>query len=160
MERVSGDGFFSYRREIGEKRESRRAGRAGRRRSFIGELGGAAGASDRERTPEEVEAETVELMDAVFSAGDRLREHADRNSLSSYKDAVRKFLSAVVSRGLAIEEHTSGANVTRRKRYALVQVIDRKLEQLAAGLIANQKNQLDVLARIDEINGLIVDLVR
>jgi uncharacterized protein YaaR (DUF327 family) len=160
VERVSGDGFYSYRREVGEKKESRKAGRAGRKRSFRSELSEAGKLPGGERTPEDVEAEAAELIDAVLSAGDRLKQRTDREALAEYKDAVRDFLSAVVSRGLGIEEHTSGAHITRRKRYALVQVIDRKLEQLAAGLIANQQNQLDVLARIDEINGLIVDLTR
>ena len=159
MERVSGDGFYSYRREVGEKRESRKSGRV-KRRSFGSELREAGATSGAERRPEDVEAETAELIDAVFAAGDRLKERTDRETLAEYKEAVRGFLSAVVSRGIGIEEHTSGAHITRRKRYALVQVIDKKLEQLAAGLIANQQNQLDVLARIDEINGLIVDLTR
>jgi hypothetical protein len=160
VERVSGDGFFSYRREVGEKRESRKAGRTGRKRSFVSELGQASARGSGERSPEDIEAETAELVDAVFAAGDRLRDRSDRQTLNEYKDAVRHFLSAVVTRGLDIEEHTSGTHILRRKRYALVQVIDRKLERLAAELISSQQNQLSVLARIDEINGLIVDLTR
>ena len=159
MERISGDGFFSYRREVGDKRETRKAGKASRHRSFVSGLHDSSG-PEGERTPEDVEAETAELVDAVFAAGDRLRERSDRQTLAEYKEAVRNFLSAVVSRGIEVEEHTSGAHISRRKRYSIVQVIDRKLEQLAAGLIADQKSQLEVLAKIDEINGLIVDLTR
>ena len=158
MERISGDGFFSYRREVGEKKEAGKSARTTRRRSFLSELGQTGRSGDR--TPEEVEAETTELVDAVFAAGDRLRERTDRETLARYKEAVRRFLSAIVDRGIEVQEHISGAHITRRKRYAIVQVIDRKLEQLAAGLISDQRNQLDVLARIDEINGLIVDLTR
>jgi len=159
VERISGDGFFSYRREVGDKRETRKAGKVGRRRSFVSELHDSSGPGG-ERTPEDVETETAELVDAVFAAGDRLRERSDRQTLVEYKEAVRNFLSAVVDRGIEVEEHISGTHISRRKRYSIVQVIDRKLEQLAAGLIADQKSQLEVLAKIDEINGLIVDLTR
>ena len=53
---------------------------------------------------------------------------------------------------------TSGANIAKRKRFTLVKVIDEKLEALAS-VLAAQKEQLAILAQIDEINGLLVDLV-
>jgi uncharacterized protein YaaR (DUF327 family) len=65
----------------------------------------------------------------------------------------------VVDRSFTVTERTSGGNVLRRKKFTQVQVIDEKLEQLAAGILANQKNQLALLAKIEEINGLLVDLI-
>jgi uncharacterized protein YaaR (DUF327 family) len=38
--------------------------------------------------------------------------------------------------------------------------VDRKLEQLAAGILAGQHSQMDILARVEEINGLLVDLLQ
>jgi uncharacterized protein YaaR (DUF327 family) len=38
-------------------------------------------------------------------------------------------------------------------------VIDEKLESLAASVLAAQKDQLAILAQIDEINGMLVNLV-
>jgi len=42
----------------------------------------------------------------------------------------------------------------------LIQVVDHKLEQLAAGILAGQRSRLEILARVEEINGLLVDLIR
>jgi uncharacterized protein YaaR (DUF327 family) len=39
-------------------------------------------------------------------------------------------------------------------------VADQKLEQLAAGLISGQLGQVDMLARLEEITGLLVDLLQ
>ena len=66
----------------------------------------------------------------------------------------------VVKRGIDVEQQQSGADVLKRKRYALIRIIDDKLERLAAAMISNQRNQIELLAKIDEINGLIVDLRR
>jgi uncharacterized protein YaaR (DUF327 family) len=159
VERISGDGFFSYRRGIGEKKDSRRLGRPRAVKSFFSELRESEETTSQLRLdPEVAEAETAELLDAVFEAGDRLKRRRDTATLEAYRETVRRFLSVVVQRGVGVEERTSGSNIMRRKRYTLVQVIDAKLEELAAGLVASQREQLDVLARVDEINGLLIDL--
>ena len=164
MERISGDGFFSYRREIREdSKDGKRTRRTGKNRSFFSELGAATESTEIEsidRTPEESDAEAAELLDSVFEAGDYLKDHTDLESLRGYKDAVRKFLSVVVKRGIDVQHQQSGPDLVKQKRYALVRIIDDKLERLASAMISNQRNQMDLLARIDEINGLIVDLRR
>jgi uncharacterized protein YaaR (DUF327 family) len=47
----------------------------------------------------------------------------------------------------------------KRKKFTQVEIIDQKLEQLAAGILSNQKDQLGLLGKIEEINGLLVDLL-
>ena len=96
----------------------------------------------------------------MFEAGDALRRELTSVRMEEYRTAVRGFLSAVVQRGLDVEDLTSGANILRRKRYTLVRVVDSRLEELAAGMVSSQANQLDLLAKVDEINGLLVDLTR
>lgn len=157
MERVSNDGFFSFRRDV-EKKKSKRGERVGTglfSRSLESE-----GVASSEVRPQATEAETAELLNAVFEAGDTLRRELTSERLEAYRNAVRAFLSAVVQRGLDVEELTSGANILRRKRYTLVRVVDSRLEELAAGMVSSQSNQLELLAKVDEINGLLVDLTR
>jgi uncharacterized protein len=157
VERISGDGFFSYRRGIDRKKDSRRTSTVS---SFSSELRETEGGPVELRSVahEAEEAETAALLDAVFEVGDRLKRRRDGATLASYREAVRRFLAAVVQRAVDVEEKTSGSSITRRKRYALVKVIDGKLEQLAAGMVSSQHEQLDLLARIDEINGMLIDL--
>ncbi len=99
------------------------------------------------------------LLDDVHSTGDALKERTHPDNIVAYKSAVRSFVRYVVDRSFTVTERTSGGNVLRRKKFTQVQVIDEKLEQLAAGILANQKNQLALLAKIEEINGLLVDLI-
>jgi uncharacterized protein YaaR (DUF327 family) len=164
VERISGDGFFSYRREVqSDSKTGKRTRKTTRKRSFFSELGSATESTEVEaidRTPAESDAEAAELLDSVFEAGDHLKRRTDLESLRAYKDSVRRFLSVIVKRGIDVQHRQSGADIVKQKRYALVKVIDDKLERLASAMISNQRNQIDLLARIDEINGLIVDLRR
>jgi uncharacterized protein YaaR (DUF327 family) len=58
-----------------------------------------------------------------------------------------------------VEEQTSGGNILRRKRFTQVKIIDKKLESLVRAVLNNQGRQLEVLAKINEIRGLLIDLI-
>jgi uncharacterized protein YaaR (DUF327 family) len=106
------------------------------------------------------EAAVKALLDDVHDSGDRLRNRPFPEEIKQYKQAVRNFLHYIVENGYAVEEHTSGANLLKRKKFTIVQVVDHKLEQLAAGILSGQTAQIELLARIDEIQGLLVDLLQ
>jgi uncharacterized protein YaaR (DUF327 family) len=108
-----------------------------------------------------ISEETLQLLlDEVHSSGDTLKGRPFPDEIVQYKKAVRDFIHYVVENSYTLEEKTSGTNLLRRKKFTLVQVVDRKLEQLAAGIMAGQTSQLEMLARIDEIAGLLVNLLQ
>ena len=95
----------------------------------------------------------------VFSSGDQLKKAPTLEAIKDYRHRVKEFIRYAVDHGVSVEETTSGVNILRRKRFTLVKVIDEKLQALAASVLAAQKDQLAILAQIDEINGLLVNLV-
>lgn len=99
------------------------------------------------------------LLDDVHSAGDVLKEKQLPDTIVAYKEAVRHFVRYIVSRTFDVTETISGTNILKRKKFTQVQVIDEKLEQLAAGILSNQRAQMNLLGRIEEINGLLIDLM-
>jgi len=115
-----------------------------------------------EYTPSE-EALT-ELMDALHSAGSDLIDRPFHDEIIRYKRAVRNFINYVVENCYDVQKTVSNERrITRsgeRKTVVCnhVQVIDRKLEELAAAILSGQANQLERVSKIDEIKGLLVDL--
>jgi uncharacterized protein len=99
------------------------------------------------------------LLDDVHSAGDSLKEKPLPDTIAAYKTAVRHFVRYIVDRAYAVTESTSGGNILKRKKFTQVQIIDQRLEQMAAGILSNQRGQLSLLEKIEEINGLLVDLM-
>ncbi|MBL8967192.1 MAG: YaaR family protein [Spirochaetaceae bacterium] len=106
------------------------------------------------------EAALEALLDEVHSAGDKLKENPTVDLVQAYKKAVRDFVHYVVERSYAVEEKTSGGNILKRKKYYRISVIDDSLEKLAAEILRNQRDKLEILRRVDEINGMLVDLLR
>ncbi|MDR2185878.1 MAG: YaaR family protein [Treponema sp.] len=100
-----------------------------------------------------------ELLDEVHSAGDALKLRPFQDEIKLYKRAVRNFMHYVVENGYGTKEETYMFNHKKHIKVQ-VEVIDKKLEQLAAGIMAGQVNQLELLARVDEITGLLVNLLQ
>jgi uncharacterized protein YaaR (DUF327 family) len=101
-----------------------------------------------------------DLLDDVHSSGEKLKNRPFPEEIKQYKQAVRNFLHYIVENGYTIEEQVSGTNPLKRKKFTLVQVVDKKLDQLAAGILAGQSNQLEILAKVDEIKGILIDLMQ
>jgi uncharacterized protein YaaR (DUF327 family) len=121
-----------------------------------------------------VSQETVNrLLDEVRSAGDTLRDRPFPPEILAYKQAVRNFMHYVVDNGYDMAEEVGIPNYlkpsftgsrdrsdsTDRHRYRVIRVVDRRLEELAALLVKGQLPQMVLLSRLEEIRGLLVDLV-
>ena len=118
------------------------------------------------RELEPSEEALTELMDAVRSAGSDLMERPFADEILRYKRAVRDFVHYVVENGFEVQEiqgtkkKTVVHGETRWKGtvYHQVQVIDQKLEELAAAILSGQSSQMERVSKLDEIKGLLVDL--
>jgi uncharacterized protein len=105
-------------------------------------------------------AELEELLDEVHETGDRLKQNPGVDLVQAYKKAVRDFIHYVVEGSYAVEQKASGRNILKRNIYFRVSVIDESLERLGAEILRNQRDNLEILRRVDEINGMLVDLLR
>ena len=99
------------------------------------------------------------MLDGVFASGEALKKVPTMETIKDYRQKVKDFVKYVVQKSVRVEETLSGANILKRKRFTLVRVIDEKLDALAASVLAAQKEQISILAQIDQINGMLVDLV-
>jgi uncharacterized protein YaaR (DUF327 family) len=114
------------------------------------------------------------LMDEVRSTGDILRSRPFADEIIRYKQAVRKFMHYVVENCYSLD-HEEGIpkflkpgykgprgnlDAMKRMSYTKIQVIDKKLEDLAAALLSSQMPQLQLASRLEEIKGLLVDLLQ
>jgi len=113
------------------------------------------------------------LMDDVRSTGDILKSRPLPEEILSYKRAVRSFINYVVQNSYSLEYEEGILNkykpgfkgrrtapeAEHRKGYVKIQVIDKKLEDLAAMLLSSQLNQMLLVSRLEEIRGLLIDLL-
>jgi len=154
-----GPGFRPNNRE--EKRVKRKGDRPLAFSSIFGAASEESGTSEGVALPgaDESGMGLEGLLDQVHEIGEKVKESPTIANIQEYKKAVRGFLAYVVKHALALEQRESGANILKRKRFTLIRIIDQRLERFAAEILAGQREQLEVLRKIDEINGLLVDLL-
>ncbi|GHV75512.1 hypothetical protein AGMMS49942_03330 [Spirochaetia bacterium] len=121
-------------------------------------LGAAAEAEALTSYPPSEEA-LQELLDEVHSAGDALKQRPLGEEIKQYKRAVRQFLHYVMENGYTVKTESYLFNHEKRRKVQ-IEVVDQKLEALASGILSGQLRQLELLARLDEITGLLVDLMQ
>jgi uncharacterized protein YaaR (DUF327 family) len=150
--------FFSRR---SEEKKTRKKAPVGRRQfaDVVREAGGGEAAAGDFDRPGRRRRSLEELLDEVHSSGGELLETQSLEAIKRYRAAVRSFLDLVLARMLATEQRSSAAGVARRKRFTQIRIIDQKLERLVSDLLADQHRQLDILGRVNEIGGLLVDLL-
>ena len=104
--------------------------------------------------------EAEELLEDVTALGDALVAAPTIENVRRYREGIRHFMKYLVDHVLAVEERTSGANILKRKKYLLIKTVDEKLESLARDFLSSQKPSIELAGRVNEINGLLVDLLR
>jgi uncharacterized protein len=101
-----------------------------------------------------------DMLSDISALGDTLVKSPTLEHVRRYRDRVKQFLKYVVAHVLDVEEQTSGKNILKRKKYLMVKTVDEKLETLARDFLLGQKEPLDLLARINEVSGMLIDLLR
>ncbi len=129
--------------------------------------------SKRQRRPkverafsEVLETEIVELKDIdLETALEEVDENARRliqspvlENLLRYKRRVRAILRFLVQQSYNVQENTVYDVYGRRRLLVLVESIDQKLEELTRDFLHKQSSGLDLVGRLDEIRGLLLDL--
>lgn len=114
-----------------------------------------------------MEDAVVFLKDEVDIAGDNLAASPDLEQIENYRKKLGNFLKYVSRNNYEVLTYTrkyKGRPLLDRKTgkpayYVQIQVINEKLAQLTEDLVYNHRKNINILARVEEINGLIVDLM-
>jgi len=164
MDRVGGLGSpqpFLPRKEDPSAKKGRKSPET-TRTGFLGFLGRAATPEPAESTagvPGADGAALEVLLDEVYASGQDLARNPSPENIVAYKKAVGRFIRQVVDGSLEIAETEGRLRKDMKKpKYALLHVIDEKLEKLGAYVLSNQKDKLEILRKVDELHGLLVDL--
>jgi uncharacterized protein len=150
--------FFHFANPPGKKAE-----RKGKTKAFGSVLKESVERSGETEAGAEAPADTdlEDLLDAVHDAGDALKRRQSESAIVAYRRAVQSFVKFVLKKAYDTVRHHSRPNVMKgtQREYLLVRTVDEKLERLVVDVMRNQVEQMELLRRVEEINGLLVDLL-
>jgi hypothetical protein len=109
-----------------------------------------------------VEESAVYLKDQADIAADNLKEHQTPEEFAEYRKKVSQFLRYVSKNNFEVKKRerrgSSASGKPLSPQFKIV-VINQKLDEMARWLLNSHKDAFSLLARVNEISGLLVDLM-
>lgn len=143
--------------------QSAGSGAVGRDRSFFQLLKAKDLEADRVDSVER--GRDREILEAslqeIRQRGAHLRANFTKPALYEYRALIQRFLRQVINSMHQLEEVMGRLNVRtgHRKKYSLIRLIDEKLDNLLQLVLHEERDHLELLGKIESINGLLVDLL-
>jgi uncharacterized protein len=91
----------------------------------------------------------------IKEIGQRLINTKGYTDVINYKNAIQKYLKSVVDYTYEIDKKDSFWN---NNYFKTVNVINEKLDTITRSFLNDEKDNIDIASKIDEINGLLIDL--
>ena len=100
-----------------------------------------------------------QMMEDIAAQGERLAKHVDIKDMKRYRELIRDFVNEVVANSHEFSRENFLDRRGRHRVYGLVKLVDKELDELAQELMKEEKNGLNILAKVDEIKGLLLDMI-
>ncbi len=99
-----------------------------------------------------------EILKKLDEVGQRLAKNFSVYDLKLYKETLKKFLYNTLGKVYDLKEETGWTRQGHPKVYQRIEMINGELEELSRLVLAEQKEPLKILEKMDHIRGLLVDL--
>lgn len=106
----------------------------------------------------QLQARLNTLMEEITMQGDKLAKKKDIRDMRKYRGLVKEFMNEVVSRSHQFSRENFLDRRGRHRVYGIIRLVDQTLDELAAELIKDEKDNLTILGKIGEIRGLLLDI--
>lgn len=104
------------------------------------------------------EQELAQFLAKLSDQGQKLSKSLSLSDLADFRSLVKSFLRSTFGQSRQLQEETFWDYGGRPKVMARISRIDHALEELGRKVLTEQDKPLEILKKIDEIRGLIVDL--
>lgn len=98
------------------------------------------------------------LMKDIEEQGKKIAEHMDIKDMKRYRSLVREFMNEVTVNSHEFSRENFLDRRGRHRVYGIVKEVDKSLDDLAQELMKDEKDNLAILEKIDDIRGMLLDI--
>ena len=99
------------------------------------------------------------LIGEIAVQGQRVARHMDFGELKVYRGLITNFINEVVTHSHEFSRENFLDRRGRHHVYGIVRLVNQDLDELAQELLKKEKDHLSILDKIDEIHGLLLDMI-
>lgn len=98
------------------------------------------------------------LMKDIEEQGKKIAEHMDIRDMKRYRTLVKEFMNEVTANSHEFSRENFLDRRGRHRVYGIVKEVDKSLDDLAQELLKDEKDNLAILGKIDDIRGMLLDI--
>jgi uncharacterized protein YaaR (DUF327 family) len=99
------------------------------------------------------------MINDITDQGNKIAKHMDIKDMKKYRELVKGFMNEIVTHSHKFSRENFLDKRGRHRVYGIVKLVDKNLDELAQELLKDEKNHINILGKIDEVKGLLLDLV-
>lgn len=100
-----------------------------------------------------------DLVDKIIEQGNKLSLKTDIRELKIYKKLISEFFDYVVGGSRKFSKNNFLDRRGRHRVYAVIKKVNEELEQLTQHILNEEKDNIKILQCLDDIRGLILDII-
>lgn len=100
----------------------------------------------------------TKLLGNIEDVGRRLSKSRNFSDLSKYKLLVKKFIHEAVEYGMKMKQSRSWDYSGNSRSLKIIEQVDQSLLELTDEIVNKEATTIDILARIGEVKGLLINL--
>ena len=97
------------------------------------------------------------MSEDIKKRGSRLITTKTYVDVVMYKKMIKEYLESILE---FMYETKKDISFWQTQYYVTIDTIDNKLEELTQALLSDEKDNINIVAAVDEIQGMIVDIYR
>ena len=99
------------------------------------------------------------MLGEISAQGKKIAKHMDVKDMRYYRELIKEFMNEIVNRSHKFSRENFLDKKGRHRVYTMIKLVDKTLDELATELIKDEKDHLLILNKIDEIRGLLLDIL-
>ena len=99
------------------------------------------------------------MMQEIVIQGDKIVKRMDVRDMRRYRTLIKDFMNEIVNRSHKFSRENFLDRRGRHRVYGIIRLVDEKLDELAQALVSDECDKIAILAKVDEIRGLLLDIL-
>ncbi|MBR6358973.1 MAG: YaaR family protein [Lachnospiraceae bacterium] len=99
------------------------------------------------------------LIEDITKEGKKIQKHMDVRDMKQYRALIKEFMNEIVTHSHKFERENFLDKRGRHRVYGMIKLIDENLDALTEELLKEEKDAMAILTRVDEIRGLLLDIM-
>ena len=99
------------------------------------------------------------MMQEITMQGEKLGKHMDVRDMKHCRRLIQEFMNEIVNRSHKFSRENFLDRRGRHRVYGMIKRVNVVLDELAGELIKEEKDTLAILSKVDEIRGLLLDII-